>query len=127
VQDLQWTGTPELVFGTFGQEVLVYRQTFDEANAQSNADANPTGFQLRTHRYFSQPVMGLHVSDLTRDGVNELIVVTLFGAHVFQANLDEALGKVANELDVLYELEQLEKRKEALKEKIQRKREQSAQ
>lgn len=71
IADVDFDGQNELILGTYGQEILIYKET--EENKK---------FELIFQYSFSQPIMSIHWADLTQDGSNNLIVITLLGIHI---------------------------------------------
>uniref|UniRef100_A0A8V5GQ35 Uncharacterized protein n=1 Tax=Melopsittacus undulatus TaxID=13146 RepID=A0A8V5GQ35_MELUD len=69
--DLDFDGHPELLLGTYGQELLCYKYSQGE-------------FRLLWSRRFPSPLLSLLYSDLTGDGLAELAVVCVRGLHVLQ-------------------------------------------
>ena len=56
----------------------------DGLNVHHDGMAVSTGFHLLWQRSFPCPVMGIDSLDITGDGIEELIVVTLKGLHILQ-------------------------------------------
>jgi len=75
--DINLTGQHRLVLGTYGQELLVYKQTEDG-----------TDWELEWSRSLPAPVLGVRWVDMTGDGLRELVVVTSRGVQVLQNQLD---------------------------------------
>ena len=69
--DVDLDGSVEILLGTFGRQLLVYKW-------ESSA------WDLRATRTLPHPVHGLHHLDVTGDGVRELLILTPKGLHVFQ-------------------------------------------
>ncbi|XP_064483754.1 KICSTOR complex protein kaptin-like isoform X2 [Ornithodoros turicata] len=76
IADVDMDGTHEVVLGTYGQEVLV--------------------FKLEDERYVplwqqtvSHPVLSLRYLDITGDGLRELVVLSTKGLHILQHDLQE--------------------------------------
>ncbi|KAI7900813.1 uncharacterized protein BX663DRAFT_488127 [Cokeromyces recurvatus] len=73
VMDVDWDGDKEILIGTYGRQVLIYKQV--------------AGTQLYTvlwKKQFAYPIYRMSNLDLNRDGLDELIVTTMYGVHVFQ-------------------------------------------
>ncbi|CAG8512294.1 4926_t:CDS:10 [Ambispora leptoticha] len=95
VMDVDWDGRNEILVGTYGREMLIYKQ---EEN-----DNDPT-FQLIWRRSFAHPIYRIDHLDLNQDGLEELVVTSQYGIHVFQPNLHKAkelLNQMFEELDHL--------------------------
>ncbi|CAI2166732.1 1019_t:CDS:10 [Funneliformis geosporum] len=91
IMDIDWDGQNEILVGTYGRELLVYKQGM-------------ITFQLIWQRSFMHPIYRISGLDLNEDGVEELIVATQYGVHILQPNLHKAkeqLFKVLNEIDAL--------------------------
>ncbi|CAG8502608.1 2575_t:CDS:10 [Acaulospora morrowiae] len=84
VMDVDWDGKNEIIVGTYGRELLIYKQI-------TNEDPNdPISFELLFQKSFSYPIYRITGIDLNQDGIEELIVVTQYGTHILQPNLDAA-------------------------------------
>ncbi|RCH91071.1 hypothetical protein CU097_006189 [Rhizopus azygosporus] len=73
VMDVDWDGEKEILIGTYGRQVIIYKQV--------------TGTQFYTilwKRQFAYPIYRIVHLDLNRDGLDELIVTTMYGVHIFQ-------------------------------------------
>ncbi|XP_010161996.2 KICSTOR complex protein kaptin, partial [Antrostomus carolinensis] len=71
VTDIDFDGAPEILLGTYGQELLCYKHV-------------PGEFRLLWTRRFPSPLLSMLYADLTADGLRELAVVCLKGLHVLQ-------------------------------------------
>jgi len=77
VADLALTGEHRLVLGTYGQQLLVYRQSTQLHQ-----------WELEWSKSLPAPVLGVRWVDMTGDGLRELVVVTSKGVQVLQNQLD---------------------------------------
>jgi len=77
VADINLTGQHRLVLGTYGQELLVYKQV-----------ESGTDWELEWSRSLPAPVLGVRWVDMTGDGLRELVVITSRGVQVLQNQLD---------------------------------------
>ncbi|XP_072464248.1 KICSTOR complex protein kaptin isoform X3 [Notamacropus eugenii] len=99
VTDVDLDGKPEILLGTYGQELLCYK--FFEARGltsglpKAEADAS---FHLLWHRSFASPLLAMEHVDLTGDGLRELAVVSLKGLHILQHSLTQASRLVLTRL-----------------------------
>jgi len=75
VADLDLSGQKKLLLGTYGQELLVYKQNEEQM------------WDLEWQRSLPAPILSLCQVDMTGDGVKELVVVTTRGVQVLQADL----------------------------------------
>ncbi|XP_074872815.1 KICSTOR complex protein kaptin isoform X2 [Carettochelys insculpta] len=92
VTDVDFDGEPEILLGTYGQELLCYKYRAPGAPsagaAEAEALAQPAGgFYLLWKRGFPSPLLSMEYTDLTCDGLCELAVVCLKGLHVLQHSL----------------------------------------
>ena len=77
--DVDFDGKKEIILGTYGQEILVYKETEDRSSKRK--------WQKIWTRPFNNPVLGLLEADLTNDGVREITVVTSRSIVVLQHDL----------------------------------------
>ncbi|XP_041351176.1 KICSTOR complex protein kaptin-like [Gigantopelta aegis] len=70
-------------------DCVVTGSTPDSADGHHDDVDRSTGFHLLWQRSFPCPVMGIDSLDITGDGIEELIVVTLKGLHILQPDLNE--------------------------------------
>ncbi|CAB5192498.1 unnamed protein product [Rhizophagus irregularis] len=96
IMDIDWDGKNEILIGTYGRELLIYKQN---VNSQDMIT-----YQLLWQRSFTHPIYRIASLDLNEDGIEELIVATQYGVHILQPNLSKAkeqLLKVLDEIDNL--------------------------
>ncbi|KAM7441816.1 hypothetical protein ABFA07_009144 [Porites harrisoni] len=94
IADVDWDGRNEVILGTYGQELLVYKCISGESSLQSCCNVD---FQLIWRRSFANPLFAIEYVDLTNDGMEEIAVASLSGLHVLQHNLnktEENLSKI---------------------------------
>ncbi|KAG8552671.1 hypothetical protein GDO81_002997 [Engystomops pustulosus] len=72
--DVDFDGEPEILLGTYGQELLCYKYMQGH-------------FQLMWQRSFPSPLLCIAHVDLTWDGLCELAVMCLKGLHILQHSL----------------------------------------
>jgi len=77
VADIGLKGQHMLVVGTYGQQLLVYKQVEDG-----------TDWELEWSRSLLAPVLGVRWVDMTGDGLRELVVITSSEIQVLQSQLD---------------------------------------
>ncbi|CAH1265666.1 KPTN [Branchiostoma lanceolatum] len=110
VGDVDWDGRNEVIIGTYGQELLVYK--YCEGSSRSRHKSNSSvaseksaslesDFTLLWRRSFAHPILALAYLDMTRDGLWELVVISTKGCHILQHSLEEAAGKVTERLESL--------------------------
>ncbi|RGB35436.1 hypothetical protein C1646_699671 [Rhizophagus diaphanus] len=96
IMDIDWDGKNEILIGTYGRELLIYKQN---VNSQGMIT-----YQLLWQRSFTHPIYRITSLDLNEDGIEELIVATQHGVHILQPNLSKAkeqLLKILDEIDNL--------------------------
>ncbi|KAG2225284.1 hypothetical protein INT45_001508 [Circinella minor] len=79
VMDVDWDGENEILIGTYGRQVLIYKQV-----------AGTQDYNILWRRQFSYPIYRISHLDLNRDGLDELIVTTMYGVHILQPNMRKA-------------------------------------
>lgn len=89
VMDVDWDGEKEILIGTYGRQVIIYKQgMFVRAHYRhAHPFLKVTGTQFYTilwKRQFAYPIYRIVHLDLNRDGLDELIVTTMYGVHIFQ-------------------------------------------
>lgn len=89
--DVDFDGENEIIIGTYGQQVLIYKFT------------NNDQYQVTWRRSFADPVLGIQALDLTFDGMLELAVLTLKGVSIMQHQLGEVTRLVASRLKALFQ------------------------
>ncbi|XP_061453247.1 KICSTOR complex protein kaptin [Rhineura floridana] len=92
VTDVNFDCEPEILLGTYGQELLCYKYRAADAPVAGTAGAQPSSqpdgeFHLLWQRTFPSPVLSMEYVDLTCDGLCELAVVCLKGLHILQHSL----------------------------------------
>lgn len=129
--DLTWDGQAELLVGTFDCRLLAYTAVSGDGGgddaapcdggdgAGSAIDADHDGgktsvgtarprYDLVWERKFAQPLYGVAVGDFNDDGVDELLVVTLFGVHLLGPPAAAVLRAVGDGVALVNELRHLE-------------------
>lgn len=104
VTDLDLDGKHEIILGTYGSCLLTY---------QLDSDANRSMFpvyKLAGRRQFPHPIYGIQSVDLNSDGLRELVVITMFGIHVFQTSIKGAQKRCTRFLQALNEIGGLTRR-----------------
>ncbi|KAM6428003.1 KICSTOR complex protein kaptin isoform 1-T1 [Liasis olivaceus] len=92
VTDIDFDSEPEILLGTYGQELLCYKYRAENTCVKSTARCHhfkqPQGdFHLLWQRTFPSPLLSMDYVDLTCDGLCELAVVCLKGLHILQHSL----------------------------------------
>ena len=92
-------GAPEIFVGTYGQELLVYKP----------AAAAAREYELVARRAFVAPLYQLRSCDVTGDGLDELVVLTLTGVHFLQPDLTAARQRVLKALAAMQDISRMQK------------------
>lgn len=125
VADLNSDGHNELLLGSYSGDVLVYGEqdvstsvarhnnfqpkTPDllSLNADEQDDEERT-YEFKSQLSFSQPLNALGSCDLTNEGVQSIVVCSLFGLHVLQPSLDQIRLSAIEGLRTLEEIRNTE-------------------
>ncbi|XP_054854631.1 KICSTOR complex protein kaptin [Eublepharis macularius] len=94
VTDVNFDREPEILLGTYGQELLCYKYQAPGASTAGAAGPQPYTlprgeFHLLWQRTFPSPLLSMEYVDLTCDGLCELAVVCLKGLHILQHSLTQ--------------------------------------
>lgn len=92
IADIDMDGENEVILGTYGQEVLVYKL---ERSSSGETDY----YTLLWHQTVSHPILALKYMDLTGDGVCELLVLSTKGLHILQHDLRETTNICIDRMD----------------------------
>ncbi|KAJ1523768.1 hypothetical protein ONE63_001601 [Megalurothrips usitatus] len=79
--DTDLDGSVEILLGTYGRQLLVYKW-------------DSSAWDLQATRTLPHPVHSLHYLDVTGDGVRELLILTPKGLHVFQHHLEHVEDRI---------------------------------
>ncbi|KAI7868019.1 kaptin-like protein [Spinellus fusiger] len=90
VMDVDWDGEQEILIGTYGRQVLIYKQV-----------AGTEDYNVLWRRQFAYPIYRMCHLDLNRDGLDELIVTTMYGVHIFQPNMKKARERLLKVLQYI--------------------------
>ncbi len=112
--DIDFDGKNELMLGTYGHQLLVYKETM----ATTPQGKKYMDYTLAFKHTFAKPVMSMHLGDLCQDGVDNVVVVTSTGVHILQVfiprsltpqpNLDVVTSKVLQVMSTIREIRDLE-------------------
>ncbi|XP_053122964.1 KICSTOR complex protein kaptin [Hemicordylus capensis] len=94
VTDVNFDREPEILLGTYGQELLCYKYQAPNAPVVGAAGSQPSSqpggeFRLLWQRTFPSPLLSMEYVDLTCDGLCEMAVVCLKGLHILQHSLTQ--------------------------------------
>lgn len=95
IADVNMDGQNEIMLGTYGQEILLYKYVITDDSAE--------GWTLESQRSFATPIYSILYMDITGDGVREFIVLTLRGVHILQHDpkeIDEILSEKIKKLNL---------------------------
>uniref|UniRef100_A0A250Y134 Kaptin n=1 Tax=Castor canadensis TaxID=51338 RepID=A0A250Y134_CASCN len=112
VTDVDLDGQPEVLVATYGQELLCYKY----CDPESGLLGAERGFCLLWRRSFSSPLLAMAHVDLTRDGLQELAVVSLKGVHILQHSLIQASELVLSRLR--HQVEQRRQQPQGLEDRV---------
>ncbi|XP_001624376.2 KICSTOR complex protein kaptin isoform X2 [Nematostella vectensis] len=96
--DVDWDGNKELLLGTYGQELLVYK-----FGSTSTGQSTILDLKLMWRRSFSSPLYAIQYLDMTGDGLREVVVASLLGVHILQHKLDKAASLCYSKIKKLQE------------------------
>jgi len=82
VADIDFDGKNEIILGTFAQVLLAYRGDVEH------------GYELMWKKPLSYPICGIKTLDITKDGLLDYLLLSLFGVHILQGELTAAKGKI---------------------------------
>lgn len=89
LSDVDLDGVQEIVLGTYGQQLLIFKSVEFKH------------FTLVSQRKLPYPVYGLVDCDFDADGLKELIVLTMYGIHVLKPRLETARTRILSYLSYL--------------------------
>lgn len=89
----------EIMIGTYGQRLLVYRE---EASA-SQEGSNSSQYELGFEKALGYPAYSICFGDFTQDGTEDMVVATLFGLHFFQSG-DKVRAALQRRNEILQEI-----------------------
>lgn len=93
--DLDYDGENEIALGTFGGDLIVFK---DEGSC----------YQPVLQTRLANPVYSILWEDITGDGSAEIVVSTMYGVHILQADLGWAASRVLIGIQLLKEIRALE-------------------
>jgi hypothetical protein len=133
--DLTLNGSKNIILGTYGQELLVYRcmtnavveegEKEEKGNSKEdkaatreredhpNRTTHQKDYVLDWQRTFAFPIYHITVGDFDNDGINELVITTLQGIHILKPDLNAVVVQVEETMELLEEIVQLQKQLEA--------------
>ena len=99
--DIDLDGKNEILLGTFGKTCFICRVpigNYKLNTADGLLFTNET-FPVCRVLTFSASVFSIVACDLTNDGLDEIIIATTLGLHIYQLELDEVIKLVKKRLD----------------------------
>ncbi|SAM02589.1 hypothetical protein [Absidia glauca] len=88
--DVDWDGEREIMIGTYGRQVLIYKQV-----------TGTQDYNVLWRRQFAYPIYRIVHFDLNCDGLDELLVTTMYGVHIFQPNMLKAKSRLLEVLQFI--------------------------
>ena len=77
ISDLDFDGKDEIIIGTYGEVMLVYKSVINE-------ELGVEDWEQVWKKDFTSPIHGIFETDLTQDGLKELFVTTINSVVIFQ-------------------------------------------
>lgn len=122
--DVNMDGHDEILLGTYNQHLLVYKTNVNEdgklagtgyeLSSDPDLDERSGPFQLSTRVAFDHPIYALDAVDLNRDGIDELVVTTMYSIQVFEVDMECCAGQLRATVDLVKEVQQLEEQLRSL-------------
>ena len=115
VADLDMDGQHEILLGTYGQELLMYK-LIEKPVELKTEDSSPVEAVLRKEwelmwtRSFNAPILALQHLDLTGHGLKELILMTTRSVQVLQHDLEEVKAILRSRLKKMQSSELIQSR-----------------
>ncbi|KAI8070345.1 hypothetical protein BC940DRAFT_295869 [Gongronella butleri] len=88
--DVDWDGEREILIGTYGRQLIIYKHV-----------AGTREYNVLWRRQFAYPLYRVVHVDLNCDGLDELLVLTMYGMHILQPNLARAKAKLLDSLQYI--------------------------
>ncbi|CAH0551988.1 unnamed protein product [Brassicogethes aeneus] len=88
VANVNFDGEPEILIGNSSQEVMLYK--YKEKR-----------WYIQDLRKFSSPIINIRYSDITGDGLKELVVFSMKGVHILQHDFKMVEKVLADKIDKL--------------------------
>ncbi|CAO3625427.1 unnamed protein product [Cunninghamella blakesleeana] len=88
--DVDWDGEREIMIGTYGRQVIIYKQV-----------AGTQDYNVLWRRQFAYPIYRITHFDLNCDGLDELLVTTMYGVHILQPNMWKAKARLLQVLQFM--------------------------
>ncbi|XP_032830149.1 KICSTOR complex protein kaptin isoform X2 [Petromyzon marinus] len=109
VCDVDCDGQDEILLGTYGQELLCFKESGGGGGKAGVSGAGGREWNLAWRRWFPGPLLALALVDVTRDGLRDLLAVTIKGLHVLQFDLEKAADILLSRLQALGSAEEAAK------------------
>ncbi|KAM9942697.1 hypothetical protein ACTFIT_006087 [Dictyostelium discoideum] len=108
VFDIDADGQNELLIGTYGMELLVYKKQ------QQPIDNDSNGFiyKLNSHRHFSHPILGIQTIELMNDGIKQLIIMTMFGVYIMRVPILKYQEELSTRIELIKEILKLKQQQQ---------------
>ncbi|GIZ03659.1 KICSTOR complex protein kaptin [Caerostris extrusa] len=105
VADIDMDGNNEILLGTYGQQLMVFKWNVEGSESYTSYD----------EQMFSYPLLQLSYVDVTGDGVKELLVLTTNGLHILQHDLTKVSTLCLSRMEWIIKNVPAEKLEEYLK------------
>lgn len=69
--------------------------------ASSNNNNMPRHMAFKWQKHVPHPVLGITTGDFNHDGIEEMVVITMFGVHVLRPDYEEEAARLRNTLNAL--------------------------
>ncbi|KAK2155955.1 hypothetical protein NP493_2020g00019 [Ridgeia piscesae] len=134
--DVDFDGENELLLGTYGQELIVYKfnarelsvkepdterdelnvtESSQSSSRHSNSGLTDGDFHLLWQRNFADPLLAVDGVDVTGDGLQEIVVLSLRGLHVLQHDLKDVAQQCVDRMKQLILEEQQSQQEDIFK------------
>ncbi|ORX81052.1 hypothetical protein BCR32DRAFT_293498 [Anaeromyces robustus] len=119
--DVDFDGRNEILIGSYSQDLLVYKENIniddelEEEKINTNEIDKFNCFEMIWQREFAFPLYDIYVGDFNMDGLLELVIITMFGIHILQYNLEKAKKRC---LYILRLIDEIKNMKEVLEDKL---------
>ncbi|CAF1314333.1 unnamed protein product [Adineta steineri] len=99
--DIDLDGKNEIILGTFGKSCFICRIPIDNCKSNTNDGLTFIGETFPVCRVLSlsASAYGILAYDFTNDGIDEIIIATTKGLHIYQLELNEVVKLIENRLE----------------------------
>ena len=99
--DIDLDGKNEILLGTFGKSCFICRMPLDNYKSNTKVGLSFVGetFPVCQVLSLAASAFGVLAFDLTNDGLDEIIIATTKGLHIYQLELNEVVKLIRNRLE----------------------------